>query len=225
MHRVIVPDNFPRSVTAFFTGKTPGADLDEVSSMTGISKTHIYMPVQKHTDKVLMLDARREPSIADAVVTNEKGILIGVQVADCVPLLLYDPRKNAAAAIHAGWRGTAAAILKKTLNVMMNRFSCDPVDILVAIGPSIRGCCYAVGPEVIAAIVRSTGKGAYRLVQKGKHCIDLAVANRDQALSMNIPEANIWLSRDCTFCNPEQYFSYRCARGSTGRQAAFIAVR
>ncbi|NJD57414.1 MAG: peptidoglycan editing factor PgeF [Nitrospirae bacterium] len=225
MHRVIVPDIFPHSVTAFFTAKDPGSNIDDISSMTGICRTHIYLPVQKHTDRVLVLNALREPSIADAVVTNERGILIGVQAADCVPLLLYDPGKKVAAAIHAGWRGTASSIVRKTIDVMMNRFSCEPGDIMVAIGPSIRGCCYAVGPDVIEAIAHANGNGSYCMIRQGRSCIDLAIANRDQALCMNIPESNIWVSRDCTFCNPERYFSYRYAKGSTGRQAAFIAVR
>lgn len=224
MHKVIVPDNMQHAVTAFFTGKAVASDIDVIASIAGISRTRIFLPVQKHTDKVLVLNSPGEPKIADAVVTREHGILIGVQVADCVPVLLYDREKKIAGAVHAGWRGTAAAILKKTIDVMKNRFFCEPKDLMVAIGPSIRGCCYQVGPDTSEAVVHATGGGAYYRVHGGRQSLDLAMANRVQALSMDISESNIWVSEDCTFCNPERYFSYRYAKGSTGRQAAFIGI-
>lgn len=224
MHRIIVPDNMHQSVTAFFTGKAAGSDTDVIASIAGISRNRIFLPVQKHTDKVLVLNASREPKIADAVVTHEKDVLIGVQVADCVPVILYDREKKIAGAVHAGWRGTASSILKKTIEVMNNRFFCEPKDILVAIGPSIRACCYTVGPDVFEAVVHATGRGDYCQVHEGRQSLDLAIANREQALSMGISESNIWVSEDCTFCHPERYFSYRYAKGSTGRQAAFIGI-
>ncbi len=224
MNRVIIPDNLQHGITALFSGKVPGADIDEIAAFAGISKAQIYLPVQKHTDKVLILDASLEPRIADAVVTSRKGILIGVQVADCVPLLLHDKKRNVAGVVHAGWRGTAMSILKKTLDVMKRRFFCEPQDIMMAIGPSIRGCCYTVGPEVSEAVAHATGEGPYSRMKSGKHCIDLALANREQALSAAISETNIWISEECTFCNPDRYFSYRYAKGSAGRQAAFIGM-
>ena len=224
MHRVIVPDNLTHGVTAFFSGKVPGSDIDEIATFAGVSKTQIYLPVQKHTDKVLILDSSLEPKIADAVVTGRKDILIGVQVADCVPLLLYDKEMHVAGVVHAGWRGTALSILKKTLDVMTRRFLCEPKNIIMAIGPSIRGCCYTVGPEVTEAVTHATGRGSYTWVKAGKHCIDLALANRRQALSANMSESHIWMSDECTFCNPERYFSFRYAKGTAGRQAAFIGM-
>jgi hypothetical protein len=225
MHRVIVPDNLQQGgITAFFSGKIPGSDIDEIATVAGISAARIYLPVQKHTDKVLILDAPLDPRVADAVVTGRKGILIGVQVADCVPLLLHDKKKNVVGVVHAGWRGTASSILKKTLDVMKKRFLCEPQDIMMAIGPSIRGCCYTVGPEVSQAVTQATGGGPYSLMKDGMHRIDLALANREQALRAAISESNIWISEDCTFCNPDRYFSYRYAKGSAGRQAAFIGM-
>jgi len=224
MHRVIRPDNLQHTVTAFFTGKVPGSDVEVIASIAGIGKTQIYFPLQQHTDKVLILRSSLEPKIADAVVTNEKGILIGVQVADCVPLLLFDKNRKVAGAVHAGWRGTASAILKKTIEVMKSSFLCKPEDIMVAIGPSIRGCCYTVGHDVSEAVTRVTGGISYHRRQGGQHCIDLAVANRDQALSMDISESNIWVSEECTYCNPDSFFSYRYAKGSTGRQTAVIGI-
>ncbi len=224
MHRVIVPDNLQYGVTAFFSHKSLGCNVDEIAKFSGIDKKLIYMPLQKHTDKVLILDTAMEPKIADAVVTNRKGILIGVQVADCVPLLLHDRQKNVAGVIHAGWRGTALSILKNTIDVMKRRFICQPQDIMMAIGPSIRGCCYTVGPEVSEAVAHASGDRSLCLMRGGKHCIDLALANRAQALSAGIPASHIWMSDECTYCKPDKYFSYRYAKGSTGRQAAFIGM-
>ena len=135
METLIHPDIFGKHVTAFFTGKSPGADPEQISGAASIDKQKIYLPIQKHTDKVLVLDSDLSPGIADAVITNNKGILLGVQVADCVPVLLYDAKKNVIGVVHAGWRGTAASILKKTIEAMQERFGSFSDDIKIAIGP------------------------------------------------------------------------------------------
>ncbi len=222
MRRLIFPEIFKGGVTAFFTGKDPGADLGEVAGIIGIKKESIYLPVQKHTDKIVLLESSREAGIADAVVTKEAGVLIGVQVADCVPVLIYETEKGIIAAVHAGWRGTAAGILKKTLLMIMERFVCGPDGFQVAIGPSIKGCSYSVDHEVNDAVKRATGWGNYYSKKGEKYLLDLPSANKYQALSLGIPEPNIWVSDECTYCNPDRFYSYRYAGGSTGRQAAFI---
>lgn len=224
MHTIIVPDNMKAVALACFTGKNPGADPENIATLYGISGDHIYLPIQKHTDKVAVIEASLEPVIADAVITRQKGLLVGVQVADCVPILLCDPKKQVVGAVHAGWRGTAETILKKTIHTFCERFFSDPADILVAIGPSIRQCCYEVDGEVIRAVFHATGDGAYFRNKGEKHCLDLASANQLQALAMGVPEGNIWISDDCTFCSPEKFFSYRFAKGTAGRQAGFIGI-
>ncbi|MCC6347556.1 MAG: laccase domain-containing protein, partial [Nitrospirales bacterium] len=148
-------------VRGFFTTKALNGDLEAVARMLSLPASHIYLPVQKHTDRVIVADHDLEPRVADAVVTNRTGVLIGIQVADCVPLLLYDRKRHAVGAVHAGWRGTGAGILKNTVHVMVERFRSDPADILVAVGPSIKGCCYEVGHEVVEAVSRASGEGEY----------------------------------------------------------------
>jgi len=223
MNRLIYPDIFTGlPVTAFFTGKDPGADTGEIGGILGIEGSDIYLPVQKHTDKIHLLETDRSPVIADAVLTKEKGVLTGIKAADCVPVLIYDRKKHVAGAVHAGWRGTAAGILLKTINTAAESFFCAGEDIVVAIGPSIRWCCYGVDYDVVRAVVQATGKGEYVLERGGKYCLDLAAANKYQALSAGVPEQNIWISGDCTYCRPERFFSYRYAKGTTGRQGAFI---
>jgi YfiH family protein len=211
-----------RHVSAFFTGKNPGADPEHLSKAMNINADRIYMPIQKHTDKIAVIESSLHPLIADAVITKEQGILIGVQVADCVPVLLYETTKGIMAAIHAGWRGTAESILKKTIKTVIDRYFCSAENIYIALGPAIRGCCYHVDFDVIHAVSSATGPGEYYINNAGKYCLDLPKANKFQALSMGVPERNIWLSEECTFCLPDLYYSYRFSKGTTGRQGAFI---
>lgn len=211
-------------VKAFFTTKASSCDKAGVSKIAGISADNIYLPVQKHTDKVLTLDYDTEPKVADAVITDRKGILIGVQTADCVPVLLYDAKRHIVGAVHAGWRGTAAGILGNTIQAMSDRFYSSPDDILIAVGTAIRWCCYNVGYEVIEAVSKATGEGEYFIKRGEKYCLDLPTANKYQALYSGVPADNIWMSEECTSCLPEKYYSYRYAKGVTGRQCGFIGI-
>lgn len=233
LHKIAVPDIFDKlPVKAFFTTKSSIAECifqsqrlkDGIAEMLNAKLEAVYLPIQKHTDTVLVIDHDFEPKIADAVITNKKNILIGIQVADCVPILLYDVKKGIAGAIHAGWRGTASGILKKTIEVMTNRFYSSPADVLIAIGPSIRWCCYNVGHEVIEAVEKVTGSKDYIIKKGEKYCLDLPTANKYQALSLGVLLQNIWISDECTFCLPEKYYSYRYAKGTTGRQCGFIGI-
>ena len=137
---------------------------------------------------MLVLDSDLSPRIADAVITGHKGILLGIQVADCVPVLLYDVKRNVIGVVHAGWRGTAASILKKTIETMRERFSSFPIDIKIAIGPSIRWCCYHVGYDVLESVEKATGNGEYHINRGGAYCLDLASANKYQAVSAGVPK-------------------------------------
>jgi polyphenol oxidase len=222
MDRLIFPDLMKNHITAIFTGKFPGADPAHLSRILNISTDKIYLPIQKHTDKIAVIESSLSPVIADAVITKEPGILIGVQVADCVPVLVYDKTKGVMGAVHAGWRGTAESILKKTIMTMTGRFFCSVDDICIAVGPAIRGCCYHVDFDVFHAVSKATGTGEYFTLKGGKCCLDLPKANKFQALSSGIAEENIWMSDECTFCSPDKFYSYRFARGTTGRQGAFI---
>lgn len=223
MKTLIFPTIFDKKVKAFFTGKNPGDDLLRISEIASVGKQKIFIPVQKHTDKVLLLDSF-DPKIADAVITDWKGVLIGVQGADCVPILLYDRRTGATGAVHAGWRGTAAGILKKAIHAMGERFSSSQDDIILAVGPGIRWCCYGVGLEVIDAVEKATGGGDYFRVKGEKKYLDLPRANMQQAVQAGVKPENISMSDDCTCCMPDKYYSYRFAKGPTGRQGGFIGL-
>jgi hypothetical protein len=221
---IIRPEGFAPPVKAFFTTKVFGRDLSALAGAAGLHAGSLYLPIQKHTDRVVVIEGNPEPTVADAVITQRRGLFVGVQVADCVPILLFDRRAQAVGAVHAGWRGTAAGILKKAIAKMTDRFGSSLLDLTVALGPSIRGCCYQVGHEVVEALEKATGDGAYVSVQGGSRHLDLAAANIIQARSAGVIPGNIWLSPDCTHCLPEKYYSYRFVKGVAGRQYGFIGI-
>ena len=225
MEHLISAELSDSRVRAFFTGKVPGIDRERVSDLASVPRDLIYMPIQQHTDKVIVLDSDLDPKIGDAVVTKRDGILIGIQSADCVPILVSGKTPcRGIGAIHAGWRGTAAGILKTTIRAMGEKFLIDPADLVLAIGPCIRWCCYEVGSEVVAAVKRASGEGAYVMEKGEKYHLDLVSATIAQALQAGVPEANISVHGECTFCHPDRYYSYRFAKGPTGRQAGFIGI-
>lgn len=224
MDRLIYPEIFNNSVRAFFTKKTFGAETEKISQHLSVQKENVYLPIQRHTDRVLVLNSYLAPEIADAVVTCRKGIMIGIQVADCVPILLFDRKRYIIGAVHAGWRGTAAQIVKKTVAVMVKQFNSLPDDIIMALGPSIKGTCYLVGVEVKDAVCKATGNGEYYMQEGRKYYVDLSSANMLQAISSGIPEGNIWNSTECTYCDPDNYFSYRYSKKYNGSQGGFIGI-
>ncbi len=223
---LIYPNNLKlQRVVAFFTEKNFTLEKKGILEQTKFKD--LYMPTQQHTDKVQLLFDIKDvfcPEISDAVITNLKGILIGVKTADCLPILLSSKDGALVAAVHAGWRGTAKAILKKTLDIMINRFSLSADDILVAMGPSIRGCCYEVGPEVVEKIIAVTGQGEHIKNTNTGFYVDLCKANTRIAIETGVPAENIWVSEYCTYCNPERFHSYRYSK-TTKRQGAFIGIK
>jgi len=221
---LIFPDIFDGSVKAFFTRKSPGTNVKEICNLLSIERDAIYFPIQRHTDRVQVLEKGLDSEIADAVVTRRKGILIGVRVADCVPILFFDRKRSMVGVVHAGWRGTAAQIIKKTIRVVVEDFQSLPQDIKIALGPSIRWSCYYVEREMRDAIYNATGNGEYLQKKSGGYCVDLLSANMYQALSMGIPKENIWISHECTYCSPKEFYSYRYVQGHTGKQGGFIGI-
>lgn len=203
MEQIIYPDNLKNTgCQAFFTEKNFSIELFT-------NKYQLYLPIQRHTDNIIIIDKYSKPQVADSVLTDNKELFIGIKVADCLPVLLYDPVKKVIGAIHGGWRSTAKAILKKTILKMIEIYSCSPSNILIAMGPSIKGCCYEVGDEVIEALKLETPSNEFVLRVNGKSHVDLATANLIQAISIGVKRENIWICSDCTRCNTERFASYR----------------
>jgi YfiH family protein len=163
----------------------------------------------------------------DAMVTDVPGICLTILVADCVPMLFFDPARNVIAAAHAGWRGTLQFIALHTVRAMEKDFGCSPQDILVGMGPSIGPCCYDVGPEVITqmkAVLSSHQEYIQHESKEGKGYLDLQKANRDQLVEAGILRKNIETANQCTCHNAHIFFSYRHQHGKTGRFAAGICM-
>ena len=168
---------------------------------------------QIHSDRVLIADRPGFAGEGDALVTNRPLLAISVRTADCYPILLADAKNRAVAAVHAGWRGTAAQIVRKTLQKMTTEFGTSPGDVYAAIGPGIGVCCYEVGEEV----ARKFGYDA-------KTHLDLASENRNQLESAGVPPGNIEALGVCTFCDAERFFSYRRDKENPGRMTSFIQI-
>lgn len=153
----------------------------------------------------------------DALITNLPDVCLMVQVADCVPILLYDPIKRVIAAVHAGWRGTVANIAGKTVEAMRRAFGSSPSDILASIGPSIGACCFEVGEEVRLAAVKLPSS-----LLKDNH-FDLWGANDYWLKEAGV--AKVEVLKICTNCNSDHFFSYRKSGGKTGRGGAGIMLK
>ena len=222
------PNISATGIRAFFTSKLfskkHNSIRDALLKEFGLEEDRIYLPIQKHTNHIHVLESNIGPVVADAVITDRQDVLIGVIIADCVPVLVYDQKEKIIGAVHAGWKGTAGGILQKSLLKMKEMFNSRPDNILVSIGPSIKKCSYEVDADVKYAVESKTGQGNYFDPKGDKYMIDLAEANRIQALNSGVPEKSIWKSADCTFCNPEKYYSYRYSKELAGRQGGFIGM-
>lgn len=159
----------------------------------------------------------------DALITNIPAICLMGAVADCVPILLYDSRNKVVGAIHSGWQGTLKLITQKTVNMMIKKFTTNPAELAVGIGPSIGPCCYEVGIEIIDGVERVFGsKEDY--ITHDSH-FSLWQANKDQMIKSGVPEENIEVAGICTKCHVDQFFSVRSAKGKTGSFGAGIMIR
>jgi polyphenol oxidase len=149
----------------------------------------------------------------DALITNRTGVAVSVRTADCYPILLADPTARAVAAVHAGWRGTAAGVVQATIVRMQREFGTRPEDLWAAIGPGIGACCYEVGEDVARQFGRTSA---------GR--IDLAAANRRQLLEAGVMEEHVHSLDFCTYCTAVRFHSYRRDKNAAGRMISYIRV-
>lgn len=214
-----------------FTGDSPEiytVNRKKLAEKIGIEVQQLVFPRQTHTDCVAEIDEIPDCEITetDALVTNQKGICICVQTADCVPILLFDSEKKVIAAVHAGWRGTVKKIAAVAVQKMSDKFGSNPASIIAAIGPSISPAIYEVGNEVTEAVLRSipnAGK-AIHLGSSGKNHIDLWEANRQVLLHAGLQTKNIEILGECSFSENDRYFSARKEGAETGRMVSGIML-
>jgi polyphenol oxidase len=213
------------------------------------SKHSTLLPLkQLHSDVIQLFSAPSpEQRKGDASLANTPGLLLGVQTADCVPVLLVDPRLRAVAAVHAGWRGTLSRIAQKTVGRMQLEFGSKPGDLLAALGPSIGPCCYEVGVELVTRFTAQfadaheyfdeprTGDEPnpiewLNMAPPGHQPppknvrLDLRRANRSQLIAAGLRRNNIYSSDLCTACRTDLLFSYRREGPVSGRLLSVVGI-
>jgi len=167
------------------------------------------------------------PPVGDALIAVPGVTLLAVQTADCLPILIADRRTGATAVVHAGWRGTLAGIVSRTVRAMRERLASRPEDLLAAIGPAIGPCCFEVGPEVLARF-REVWSHTPELVSNpqpdGRVHLDLSLANRLQLHDAGLPADSIQDCRLCTICHNNMFFSYRAEKGAENPVGRLMGV-
>lgn len=233
----------------------------QLAAAMGVQPSRLARLKQVHGTRVIVIRAGESLKAAetdagrpraDIVMTDDPTIAVAVQVADCVPLLLADPVTGAVAAVHAGWRGTAAGAARQAVAAMQSHFGTRPADLIAAIGPSIGPCCYQVGADVVEAFraadfpeddirewlhpevedvgvvqLEATGLDSRRPAsvprgRAGRYRLDVPKANVDQLRAAGLDPANIDSCGLCTACHPPLFHSYRRDGARTGRLAGVI---
>ena len=242
-----------------FTKEDPAETVAEnrrllVEAVTGSAENPLITIRQVHSNIVVVAGRAAtgavKPAKADGILTDESGILIGVQTADCVPVLVADRKRRAVGAFHAGWRGTVARIVENGIGRMRMEFGSRPEDMVAAIGPGIGQCCYSVGEEVLAQFESQFAYAAELFIEvedadavKAKYPmlflnqrapghgpkasrlhLDLVEANRRQLLAAGLGSRSIQLTGGCTSCRTDLFFSHRASGGRAGRMLSVIGV-
>ena len=205
-------------------------DWSAVADAFGIHIDRVATVNQVHGENIVRVDElniiRSREVHADALMTDVPGIAVGVETADCVPVLLYDPVRPAVAAVHAGWRSTVKKIVQKAVNRMHEEFRSEPSKLIAAIGPAIGPECYEVDEPVIGPVQEAfsfwpdvaTPRGG------GRWSLDLVKANRHELMQIGLASKNIHAAGMCTACRKDLFYSYR-AEGKTGRMLSVIMLK
>ncbi|QHN04549.1 peptidoglycan editing factor PgeF [Granulicella sp. WH15] len=182
---------------------------------------------QVHSDEVLVARAAGPAGDGDGLMTDEAGLTLGIQTADCVPVLVADVRRRRVAAFHAGWRGTVSGIVESGVEKLRREFGSAAEDLVGAVGPAIGACCYTVGDEVRGAFGErfSCAEELFAQREGGLH-LDLAEANRRQLMAAGVDRVTV--VGECTACarvgERRKYFSHRAEKGFTGRMMSVIGM-
>jgi YfiH family protein len=184
---------------------------------------------QVHSAKVIVAENSNGPTDhlgqADALITDRPDVSLFLRFADCLPVMIYDPKRRVVGVAHAGWRGSLKKIAKATVEAMAERYGSRPGDLLAGVGPGIGPCHYAVGPEVVAH-TRAAFNGtadSLLLARNGGYHLDLWAANRAALREAGVEQ--IEMAEICTQCHSEVFFSHRATGGLTGRFGGLIGLR
>jgi len=167
---------------------------------------------------------------ADIIISSDPSVAIGVQVADCAPILLADRTRAVVGAAHAGWRGARQNVAGTAVRSLQETFGVEPANLIAAVGPCLGPCCGEMGSEVVEEFRAAGHSGAdigrwFTDGPRGRPHFDLWRANADQLERAGVPAASIHLARLCTKCRPDVFHSYRAAGAGVGRMAGVIRAR
>lgn len=195
------------------------ANRARLAARLGFSAARIALGRQVHGAAVARVDDDNATGESDALVSDREGWLLAVSVADCVPVLLFDRRRNVVAAVHSGWRGTLAGIATATIERMLREYGSEARDLLAYVGASAGQCCYEVGEEVAGAFDRRYG----RAIGGAKVLFDNRGRVVDQLLESGMTSGSIELDERCTICSSD-FHSYRRDGARSGRMFAVIGM-
>jgi len=201
----------------------------------GIDTSHLVLSHQTHTNNVRIVTTFdcgtgvTKPSFSDVdgLITNQSGVALVTQYADCTPLLFCDPVEKVIATSHAGWRGTVKLIGKVTVDKMKDEFGCKPENIVIGIGPCIGKCCYEVDDPVFNEFIKVPFLNLNSILfqkNNGRYMLDLVEANKQILVHSGIKPENIDASDICTCCNASDLHSHRATGGKRGNLAAIIEL-
>ena len=194
--------------------------------------TNIIKPKQTHSDNITIIENNEKNlNEIDGWITNKKNVTLGTTSADCISLLFYDPNKNVIANVHSGWRGTEKGIAKKTVQELIEKFNCQPKDIICCICPSIRKCHFEVDEDVKEIFYNKYGDLPEindiisENTAKHKYYIDTVLINKCLLKQIGLRKENIIDSNICTVCNSNLFHSYRVDKENSGRNMAIIEIK
>ena len=185
----------------------------------GFDLQRVAIPLQCHSSHIRSVNLPGEYDSCDGLVTTTKDLPLVITVADCLPIVLFDPGAAVLGHVHAGWRGSASAIVHRAVTMMKNEFGASPDTMVAYLGPSAGVCCYEVGREVADAFLPDQLD-----VRNGRIYLNLKKANTDQLLGCGLRAENLEVSDSCTICMPELFHSYRRDREKSGRMMAVASI-
>jgi YfiH family protein len=207
--------------------ENPAIQMNRARFQAAVGMTGWPLLKLKQTHSAIVHDFRdtlaaSQPVEGDGAITAVAGAALGIQTADCVPILIADRQARVIAAVHAGWRGTSGRIAKIAVRKMVLAYGLEPEDLIAVIGPHNAVCCYEVGEEVVTAIDDS--EAIVRKPEWARPHLNQALANKRQLLSAGIPDQQIFVSTLCTQCREDLFYSYRRDGKGTGRLLSVIGI-